>query len=206
MPIAASDPVSLAVALSTTLRPVAEALIDSTVLAAQRGDETAFAALYDAHAARVYALCLGLAGDRATAAELVQDVFVRVWENLDSFRGACAFSTWLHRVAVNVALESERKGRRRSLKVQIAADLRATSDASTSAEPDAAAKASDPGLKMDLERAIARLSAGARAVFILHDVEGFQHAEIGERLGIAEGTSKAHLFRARRLLREMLEP
>ena len=206
MPIAASDPVSLAVALSTTLRPVAEALINSTVLAAQRGDETAFAALYDAHAARVYALCLGLAGDRATAAELVQDVFVRVWENLDSFRGACAFSTWLHRVAVNVALESERKGRRRSLKVQIAADLRATSDASTSAEPDAAAKAADPGLKMDLERAIARLSAGARAVFVLHDVEGFQHAEIGERLGIAEGTSKAHLFRARRLLREMLEP
>jgi RNA polymerase sigma-70 factor, ECF subfamily len=198
--------VSLATALPTHLLPLTEVLIDSTVLAAQRGDEAAFAALYDAHAARVYALCLGLAGDRATAAELVQDVFVRVWENLDSFRGDCAFSTWLHRVAVNVALESERKGRRRSLKVQIAADLRLVPGASRAPEPDAAAKVADPALRMDLERAIARLSAGARAVFVLHDVEGFQHAEIGEKLGIAEGTSKAHLFRARRLLREMLQP
>ena len=185
---------------------LAEVLIDSTVLAAQRGDDDAFAALYDAHATRVYALCLGLAGDSATAAELVQDVFVRVWEKLDSFRGECAFATWLHRVAVNVALESERKGRRRSLRVQIAADLRLVNGATDKRTPDAAATMTDQGLVLDLERAIARLSPGARAVFVLHDVEGFQHAEIAERLGIAEGTSKAHLFRARRLMREMLEP
>jgi RNA polymerase sigma-70 factor, ECF subfamily len=198
--------VSLANALPTQLLPFTEVLIDPTVLAAQRGDEVAFAALYDLHAARVYALCLGLAGDRATAAEFVQDVFVRVWERLDSFRGECAFSTWLHRVAVNVVLESERSGRRRSLRVQIAADLRVVAGEATAPTPDTAATVTDPGLKMDLEGAIARLSAGARAVFVLHDVEGFQHAEIGARLGIAEGTSKAHLFRARRLLREMLEP
>lgn len=198
---------SVATAFTLPVSPPAEVLIDSTVLAAQRGDDTAFAALYDAHAARVYALCLGLAGDRATAAELVQDVFVRVWERLDSFRGECAFATWMHRVAVNVALESERKGRRRSLRVQIAADLRVVDAGSpVPRDPDAAAPATDPALSLDLERAIARLSAGARAVFVLHDVEGFQHAEIGERLGIAEGTSKAHLFRARRLLREMLRP
>ena len=189
----------------SSLSVAAELLIDPTILAAQRGDEAAFASLYDVHAARVFALCLGLAGDRTTAAELVQDVFVRVWEKLGSFRGDCAFSTWLHRVAVNTALESERKGRRRSLRVLIAADLRLERHGPTPPAPDAPAPSTDAGLSMDLEGAISRLPQGARAVFVLHDVEGYQHAEIGERLGIAEGTSKAHLFRARRLLREMLD-
>ena len=183
----------------------AEVLIDPTILAAQHGDETAFASLYDLHATRVFALCVGLAGDRTTAAELVQDVFVRVWEKLDSFRGECAFATWLHRVAVNTVLESERKGRRRSLRVVIAADLRLERDAQTSRVLDAPAPARDAGLAMDLEQAIGRLPAGARAVFVLYDIEGYQHAEISEQLGIAQGTSKAHLFRARRLLREMLD-
>jgi RNA polymerase sigma-70 factor, ECF subfamily len=198
--------VSISVAPSLLLPHRAEALIESTVQAAQRGDSAAFASLYDAHAPRVYALCLGLSGDRAVAAELVQDVFVRVWEKLDSYHGDAAFATWLHRVAVNVALESDRKGRRRSLRVQIAADLRLLPGGDTPPAPDAATTADDPGLAVDLERAIARLPAGARAVFVLHDVEGYQHAEIATRLGIAEGTSKAHLFRARRLLRGMLEP
>lgn len=191
--------------LSLPLPVVAEVPIDPIVQAAQRGDDAAFASLYDAHAARVFALCVGLAGDRATAAELVQDVFVRVWERMGTFRGECSFTTWLHRVAVNTALESERKGRRRSLRVLIAADLRLERDGSEARMPDAPVNGKDAGLSMDLEQAIGRLPAGARAVFVLHDIEGFQHAEIGERLGIAEGTSKAHLFRARRLLREMLE-
>lgn len=179
-------------------------MIDRTVAAAQRGDEVAFAALYDAHAARIHALCLGLSGDRAAAAELLQDVFVRAWQRLASFRGESAFGTWLHRLAVNVTLESARRGRRRSLRVQIAADLRVLDGTERVARFDAAAPDSDPGVTMDIEHAIARLSPGMRAVFVLHDVEGYQHAEIGERLGIAEGTSKAHLFRARRLLRELL--
>lgn len=191
--------------LSLPLPVVAEVPIDPIVQAAQRGDDAAFASLYDAHSARVFALCVGLAGDRATAAELVQDVFVRVWERMGTFRGECSFTTWLHRVAVNTALESERKGRRRSLRVLIAADLRLERDGSEARMPDAPVNGKDAGLSMDLEQAIGRLPAGARAVFVLHDIEGFQHAEIGERLGIAEGTSKAHLFRARRLLREMLE-
>lgn len=197
--------------LTTALPPFlslprrAEALIDSTVQAAQRGDSAAFASLYDAHAPRVYALCLGLSGDRTAAAELVQDVFVRVWEKLDSFQGDAAFGTWLHRVAVNVALESERKDRRRALRVQIAADVRLLPGTDAARPADVAVSASDPGLALDLERAVMRLPAGARAVFVLHDVEGYQHAEIAERLGIAEGTSKAHLFRARRLLRGMLK-
>ena len=183
---------------------VASQVIDPTVAAAQRGDETAFASLYDAHAAAIHTLCLGMSGDRAAAAELVQDVFVRAWERLSSFRGDSAFGTWLHRLAVNVALESARRGQRRSLRVQIAADLRVVDGHETSVAPDGAAPGVEPGVTMDLEHAIARLSAGMRAVFVLHDVEGYQHAEIGEKLGIAEGTSKAHLFRARRLLREML--
>jgi RNA polymerase sigma-70 factor (ECF subfamily) len=188
---------------SSTLTSAAERPIDPSVLAAQRGDDAAFAALYDAHAPRVFALCVGLAGNREAAAELVQDVFVRVWERIGSFRGECAFGTWLHRVAVNTVLEAKRGDGRRALRVTIAADLQ-LAGAAESRMPAAQARPSDTGLAMDLEWAIARLPDGARAVFVLHDIEGYAHAEIGERLHIAEGTSKAHLFRARRLLREML--
>lgn len=179
---------------------------DRTIHAAQRGDAAAFASLYDAHAPRVHAICLGISGDRDAAAELTQDVFVRVWENLDGYRGDSAFATWIHRVAVNTVLESQRTVRRRSLRVMIASDLRGIDDATRAELPDIPTTAYDTGLAIDLEQAILRLPDGARAVFILHDVEGYQHAEIGERLSIAEGTSKAHLFRARRLLREMLSP
>jgi RNA polymerase sigma-70 factor, ECF subfamily len=177
---------------------------DITVEAARRGDELAFAALYDAYAPRVYALCVGLCGDRSAASDLVQDVFVHAWEGLSTFRGESAFSSWLHRIAVNVVLESGRSSGRRSLRVTIAADLERSADGSQVAL-EGPARERDSGLSMDLENAIARLPDGARAVFILHDVEGYQHAEIGEQLGIAEGTSRAHLFRARRLLREMLD-
>ncbi|MEP6591297.1 MAG: RNA polymerase sigma factor [Gemmatimonadota bacterium] len=177
-----------------------EVLIDPTVLAAQRGDELAFAALYDQHVARVFAICLRLAGDAVLAGELVQDVFIRVWERLASYRGESAFSTWLHRVAVNTVLDRSRQRRRRSLRVAIEADL-----ADLTLLDRSPARLVEPGLGLDLEAAVLRLPAGARAVFVLYDVEGYAHAEIGALLGIAEGTSKAHLFRARRLLREMLD-
>jgi RNA polymerase sigma-70 factor (ECF subfamily) len=180
-----------------------EATIDPTVRAAQRGDDLAFAALYDRHAPTVYGLCLRLSGDPVAARDLVQDVFVRVWERLASYRGDSAFGTWLHRVAVNTALQAGRSGRRRSLRVAITADLQGIS--SDRGDLDAPARSSDPGAAIDIEKCVARLPAGARAVFVLHDVEGFSHSEIGAQLGIAEGTSKAHLFRARRLLRETLE-
>lgn len=187
--------------------PLASAdTVDRTIREAQRGDEIAFAALYDAHAPRVHAVCLGLSGDRAAAAELTQDVFVRVWEKLSAYRGESSFATWLHRVAVNTVLESKRSDRRRSVRVMIAADFAGMHDDAADTLPDRPGVTHDTGLVIDLETAILRLPAGARAVFILHDVEGYQHAEIGERLSIAEGTSKAHLFRARRLLREMLAP
>ena len=167
---------------------------------AQHGDEVAFAALYGAHAGRVFALCLRLSADRVMAEELVQDVFVRVWENLGSYRGESAFTTWLHRVTLNTVLEKARSGNRRRLRVQIAADF-----AGIETDIDGAAASPDVCAAIDLETAVATLPAGARAVFVLHDVEGYGHTEIGMLLGIAEGTSKAHLFRARRLLRERLD-
>lgn len=178
----------------------AEAVIDPTVRAAQAGDDRAFAALYDAHAGRVHALCLRLSADPAHAADLVQDVFVRVWERLGGYRGESAFTTWLHRVAVNTAFEEARTTKRRRLRVAIAADF-----ADLEIMDRATAPAAQVAHAIDLDDAIRRLPAGARAVFVLHDIEGYQHGEIATLLGIAEGTSKAHLFRARRLLRGLLD-
>jgi RNA polymerase sigma-70 factor (ECF subfamily) len=165
-----------------------------TVRRAQQGDQAAFRALYDAHVGRVFAVCLRLAGNAQEAEEHVQDVFVRAWERLGTFRGESAFSTWLHRLAVNEVLRSRRGAGRRSARVTLVEDPAMLEDA-----PDAPA-----GPASDLEQAVARLPEGARQIFVLHDVEGYQHDEIATMLEIAEGTSKAQLFRARRLLREAL--
>ena len=165
-----------------------------TIQRAQAGDATAFRALYDTHVGRVYALCLRLAGERQQAEEHVQDVFVRAWERLGSFRGESAFSTWLHRLAVNEVLQARRAAGRRSARVELADDGGASREAGQRPAPPAG----------DLGQAIARLPEGARTVFVLHDVEGYQHDEIAQMTGIAVGTSKAQLFRARRLLREAL--
>jgi RNA polymerase sigma-70 factor (ECF subfamily) len=162
---------------------------------AQAGDEEAFGALYRAHVGRVHALCLRLAGNGPAARELTQDVFVRAWEALPSFRGESALGSWLHRLAVNVFLGERRQSGRRERRVLTAENPGALE------RPDESA---GPGTRLDLEQAIARLPKGARTVFVLHDVEGYQHGEIAQMTGIAEGTSKAQLFRARRLLREAL--
>jgi len=163
---------------------------------AQAGDEAAFEALYREHVGRVYALCLRLSGDRTRAAELVQDVFVRCWEQLKSFRGESAFGTWLYRLAVNVVWMANRGDRRREARVRPVED-----PAVHEARPSTPAI----GLRLDLEQAIASLPQGAREVFVLYDIEGYRHEEIARLTGIAVGTSKAQLFRARRLLREKLE-
>jgi RNA polymerase sigma-70 factor (ECF subfamily) len=169
---------------------------DALVARAKAGDEEAFEALYRSHVARVFALALRLTGDRGQAAELVQDTFVRAWEALPRFRGDSALGTWLHRIAVNVLLESRRAEGRRLKRVVFTEEP---------AELERPAPEASPGTRMDLEQAIAGLPQGARVVFVLHDVEGYEHREIGRMTGIAEGTSKAQLFRARRLLREALE-
>jgi RNA polymerase sigma factor (sigma-70 family) len=159
------------------------------VAAAAAGDRRAFERLYRRHGQRVFALCLRMTADRALAEELVQDVFVRVWQKLGTFRGDAAFGTWLHRVAVNVVL-----GR----------PTPAGAESDDTALEAAAARAESVGERLDLEGAIAGLPAGARRVFVLHDVEGYTHEEIGVLLGITSGGSKAQLHRARLLLREAL--
>lgn len=164
------------------------------VAEAQSGSERAFALLYQAHSGRVYGLALRLTSDPVAAKELLQDVFVRAWERLATFRGDSAFGSWLYRLTVNLAITARRTEVRR---------IRRVGDESEMVEGKAVVPAQ--GGDVDLERAIAALPTGARTVFILHDVEGYTHEEIARATGIAIGTSKAQLFRARRLLREALE-
>ncbi len=166
------------------------------VKAAQAGDLLAFERLYRENERRVFALCLRMSCDAALAEELTQEVFVRAWRKLGTFRGESSFSSWLYPLAVNVTL-SERRSRRRRL-----ARIVATEDPA-SLEPAPRPPAPERGF--DLEKALAALPPGARAVFVLHDVEGRTHEEIGTLLNVAPGTSKAQLHRARRLLREVLE-
>ncbi len=187
--------VSSSVVLPASLAP--EVVIDATVLRAREGDSTAFARLYDSHAPRVHAICLRLTGDPVQAGELLQDVFVRAWQRLGSFRGESAFGTWLHRLAVNVVLQGARGDSRRIRRVALGEDM-------VAAGIDGPARTIDPGLRLDLERAVASLPEVLRHVFVLHDIEGFQHDEIAAALGIPVGTCRSHLFRARRLLREVL--
>jgi RNA polymerase sigma-70 factor, ECF subfamily len=166
---------------------------------ARRGDVDAFESIYRLHSGRVYALCLRMTADAAQARELAQDVFVRVWEKLGSYRGDAALSSWLHRIAVNVVLMTRRGDRRREQRVASAEDL---SGNGTSFDGDV--DPPDVEQEIDLERAIAALPPGARRVFVLHDIEGYRHDEIARMTGNAEGTLRAQLHRARRLLMEAL--
>jgi RNA polymerase sigma-70 factor (ECF subfamily) len=178
------------------LRPESE---ESCVERARSGDVGAFEELYRRHVGRVYALCLRMCGDAPDAEELTQDAFVRAWERLGSFHGKSAFSSWLHRVAVNVVLGRFReRGRRREKVVAL--------DEAAGLEEFVRAREGGPaGSALDLERAIAGLPAGARTVFVLFDVEGYSHRDIAEATGLAVGTCKAQLHRARQLLRKALE-
>ncbi len=163
---------------------------------AQAGDRDAFEVIYREHSPRVYALCLRLSGGtRAEATELMQDVFIRAWRGLAKFRGDSAFSSWLHRLTVNAMLELRRSESRRTARVLFMDDPEEAGGVATNDSPD---------LQLDLERAIAALPDGARMAFVLHEIEGYQHREIAAQLGVAEGTVKAQLHRARKLLIEAL--
>jgi len=164
---------------------------------AAAGDRLAFERLYRAHSTHVFSICVRMSGDRTRAEELTQDVFVRAWQKLPLFRGESAFSTWLHRLAVNVVLNARKsEGRERSRTVDGEDEDGEWTGGSTGAPLHAE--------RLDLESAIATLPPGARKVFVLHDVEGYKHEEIAEMLGITSGGSKAQLHRARLLLREAL--
>ena len=162
------------------------------------GDRGAFEKLYSRHRNRVYGIVWRLSGgDSALAEDLLQEAFVRAWQKLDSFRGESLFATWLHRLAVNVAL-SDRRIRVKRLERETALEGAAERTA-------AGAKDVYAGQRMDLEQAIASLPERARTVLVLYDIEGYSHAEIAEMAGMAVGSSKAQLHRARRLVREQLD-
>jgi RNA polymerase sigma-70 factor (ECF subfamily) len=166
----------------------------SDATAAARGDRAAFERLYRAHTQRVFSICMRMVSDRTKAEELTQDVFVRVWQKLPTFRGDSQVSTWLHRVAVNVVLtnrKADSAGKNRAVNDDDAIEL-------------TPARGAFVGERLDLDAAIAGLPRGARQVFVLHDVEGFTHEEIGDQLNISPGGSKAQLHRARMLLRQAL--
>jgi RNA polymerase sigma factor (sigma-70 family) len=182
--------------------------VDDAVLAAQAadGDRAAFEAIYRRHAARIHGLALRLAGDPVEAESLVQDTFVRAWFALDRYQASGSLPGWLARVAVNLWRDRFRADRRSRRLLERAAD-EAPDLARAGADRDPATASRRPVpvlLAMDLERAMTRLPQGARQVYVLHDVEGYTHVEIADLLGVAVGTAKAQLHRARRLLRLML--
>lgn len=181
---------ALAVPLPSNAGPLVS---DDLVARARAGDRAAFEGLYRAHVGRVYALCLRMTADRVRAQELTQDTFVQAWRRLTTFRGESAFGTWLHRIAVHAMLGEKRTADRRERRVIPLAE-----------PPSGRSEALDGLFELDLERAIAALPPGARSVFVLHEIEGYAHEEIATMTGVAVGTSKAQLHRARRLLREGL--
>jgi RNA polymerase sigma-70 factor, ECF subfamily len=168
---------------------------DDLIERAKKGDADAAGRLYERHASRVYAVVRRLAGDDALAEDLAQEAWIRVFRALPGFRGDSRFTTWVHRIAVNVALYGERKRKRRREVVFLMPN-----------PPETASEPSRPLLRMEIERAIDTLPPGMRRVLVLHDVEGYKHEEIAEMLGIAPGTCKSQLFKARAKLREILQP
>jgi RNA polymerase sigma-70 factor (ECF subfamily) len=189
--------------LNTNRTPATKAASDAQLIArAQRGDEEAFAALFEAHKRRVYSLCLRMTGNTAEAEDLTQEAFLQLYRKISTFRGESAFSTWLHRLAVNVVLMHLRK---KGLQ-QISLDEVDTSQD----EPVKRDYGSDDRRltgsvdRIGLQHAIADLPPGYRAVFVLHDVEGYEHNEIAEIMKCSVGNSKSQLHKARMKLRERL--
>lgn len=162
---------------------------------AKSGNTSAFEEIYKIHVGRVYGICLRILGDPFRAEEITQQVFIRSWVKLASYRGEGSFGSWLHRLAVNAALNELNASALMQSQDSSLDDLKT--------EPSYPENCSQES-KMDLEKAIAALPAGARVVFVLHEIEGFHHKEIAKQLGLANGTCKAQLSRARRLLREAL--
>lgn len=170
---------------------------------AQKGEESAFAALYHAHKWRVYRLCLRMVGNTHEAEELTQEAFMRLFRKIDTFRGESAFSTWLHRLTVNIVLMRLRRKTVKEIPLE-------SGDGNENSElPPREFGAADPTLtglvdRLSLELAVAKLPRGCRQVFMFHDVLGHEHHEIAETLGCSVGNSKSQLHKARLRLRKLL--
>ena len=161
---------------------------------AQRSDTRAFEALYRLHVDKIYGLCLRMTGNVSEAEDCTQDAFIQAWNKMEKFRGDSAFATWLHRVAVNTVLGRIRKSKREQERIQAVSDVQPVR-----------VETGDTGELRDLAEAVNKLPERARHVFILNAVYGYSHEEAAGMLGIAAGTSKAQLHRARRLLAQQLE-
>jgi len=170
---------------------------DADLVARCRAGETeAFERLYRHHSPRIYSLASRMAGSAEDGEDLLQEIFLQAYRKLGSFKGDAALGTWLYRLALNHCLDYVRSRQAKMNK------LTETLDAETSFEP--LARRDTPIARLDLERALERLPDGCREAFVLHDIEGFDHKEVGGLLGIAEGTSKSQVFKARARLRALL--
>ena len=166
----------------------------ASILKAQRSDARAFETLYRLHVDKIYGLCLRMTGNVSEAEDCTQEAFIQAWNKMAKFRGDSAFSTWLHRIAVNAVLGRIRKSKREQDRIQAVSDVQ-----------PARVATGDTGELRDLAAAVDRLPERARHVFVLNAVYGYSHEEAAGMLGIAAGTSKAQLHRARRLLMQQLE-
>jgi RNA polymerase sigma-70 factor (ECF subfamily) len=155
-----------------------------------------FEAIYRQHAARIYTLACRMAGSPEDGEDLLQEIFLQVYRKLGSYKGDAALGTWLYRLALNHCLDYVRSKQAKMRKITD------TLDAESSYQP--VARRDTPIARLDLERALERLPDGCREAFVLHDVEGLDHKEVASLLGIAEGTSKSQVFKARSKLRAML--
>jgi RNA polymerase sigma-70 factor (ECF subfamily) len=172
---------------------------------AQQGDAAAFERLYQLHNRRVYSLCLRMVGNTAEAEDLTQEAFLQLFRKVSTFRGESAFSTWLHRLAVNVVLMKLRKksGTESSLEQITEPDEDSGGPRRDFGAPDLRLSGSID--RVNLQRAIDQLPPGYRAVFVLHDVQGYEHNEIAGIMGCSIGNSKSQLHKARMRLRELLQ-
>jgi len=180
--------------LSSSQTPEADSERADVALASS-GDAQAFERLYRQHVPRIHSLVRRMVGSQGDPDEVTQDVFVRAWQRLKTFRGESAFGTWLHRLAINLML-----GQRATLGTE-----RKRYQEGEGLMDRLSARPASPDFSMDFEDAMERLPDGAREIFVLHDIEGYKHEEIARMLGIVAGTSKAQLHRARMALRNHLD-
>jgi RNA polymerase sigma-70 factor, ECF subfamily len=170
---------------------------------AKQGDETAFEVLYNLHKRRVYSLCLRMVSNPAQAEDLAQEAFLQLFRKIGTFRGESAFSTWLHRMTVNVVLMQLRK---KGLPLVSLEETLESDEESPKKELGAQdLKLSGSIDRLQLQRAIEKLPPGYKTVFVLHDIEGFEHNEIAEMVGCSIGNSKSQLHKARLKLRDQLK-
>jgi RNA polymerase sigma-70 factor (ECF subfamily) len=179
--------------------------LPETIRLAQRGDSTAFENLYQANSRRVYALCLRMVGNAAEAEDLTQEAFLQMFRKIQTFRGEANFSTWLHRVTVNIVLMKLRRKKHPEFSLDEGTERDEDSPTPRSEFGEADLRLTGSIDRINLQRAIEQLPPGFKSIFILHDIQGYKHNEIGEILGCSAGNSKSQLHKARMRLRALLK-